>query len=205
MDLNTNRLQPEDQQATIKRLQQTAEEFQKRSFRKEYWGAAISRVNYGLEENKKIEKWVRKPNQFLLAFGGTGIGKTYFCSAAFLWIKSTGRTIRYWDEATLFSRARGAISQNQDYYPALVNCLDDDVVIIDDIGSSGWTEWREEILLAALDYLYSNKTPSILTSNLTKYEIQKTYHDRIASRLFDKRNTILDLSKAPDLREADLE
>ena len=84
------------------------------------------------------------------------------------------------------------------------NLIDDDFVLIDDVGSSGHNEWREEVLMEAVDFRYRSKKPTVFTSNLTVLETYRIYGNRIGSRLFAKENTHIDLSEMPDLRERGL-
>lgn len=81
--------------------------------------------------------------------------------------------------------------------------IDDDLIILDDFGSSGHTDWREEILFEAIDYRYSKKMPTIISSNLSREEIFSTYGKRIGSRIFSKENLIVDFENI-DLRQEGL-
>lgn len=78
--------------------------------------------------------------------------------------------------------------------------IDDDLVILDDIGSSGHTDWREEVLMEALDFRYREMKKTIVTSNLTEEEFKDVYGFRCASRLFAAENFIIKLFGNPDLR-----
>ncbi len=69
--------------------------------------------------------------------------------------------------------------------------IDDDFMIYDDLGSTGITDWRKEIIFEMIDYRYSSMKPTIITTNLSVSEIKKTYHDRVLSRMFAKENTII--------------
>lgn len=70
--------------------------------------------------------------------------------------------------------------------------MDDDLIIYDDLGSSGVNEWREECLFSFIDFRYQKSLPTILTSNFSKEKIQEKFQERMYSRIFDKKNTILD-------------
>lgn len=114
--------------------------------------------------------------------------------------------VRCYSERNLLRKIRDSFSDNSkgDYVRYLEYLIDDDMVIIDDIGASGYTEWREEVLFAAIDYRYSLRKPSIFTSNLTKEELGTTYSPRLRSRLLAKENIVLDLSGCGDLRQEGL-
>jgi len=100
-------------------------------------------------------------------------------------------------------KVRQSISDNSsgDYLEYLHSLLDDDFIIIDDVGSSGHTEWREEVLMEAIDFRYENMMPTMFTSNLSKQDFYEVYGQRIASRLFATENTIVSLDGMEDFRQ----
>lgn len=127
------------------------------------------------------------------------------CAAFLERIPEGCRTVRAYSERKLFERLRDGISTGQgDYLANLHYLIDDDLIILDDIGSSGHNAWREEVLMEALDYRYKDGKKTIITSNLTKAEFKSIYGDRIASRLFAAENTLLNLFGMPDLRQEGL-
>ena len=68
--------------------------------------------------------------------GEYGLGKTYFCAALSEWIVSTFNTYRYHKEAILLKELRQGISEGHgDYLETLKFKVDDELVILDDVGS----------------------------------------------------------------------
>lgn len=94
--------------------------------------------------------------------------------------------------------------EQYDYLLEVRMLTDDKLIGFDDLGSSGWTSWREEVLLELIDYRYCSQLPTIFTTNLSEEDFNKEYHPRISSRLFAKENTIIDLIGNPDLRKEGL-
>jgi DNA replication protein DnaC len=139
----------------------------------------------------------------LIMIGNPGTGKTYFCSGFINDTWGKYESIRYWPEKKLFERLRQTIDQKGDYEKELEYMIDDELVIFDDIGSSGLTEWRKEILFNAIDLRYSSMKPTIITSNLTRKEIRENLHDRFCDRLFASENTIIEMN-TPSLRQENL-
>ncbi len=138
----------------------------------------------------------------LVFHGSPGIGKTYFCSALIEWAIKYFDTIRFHNEKNLLSALRNHISSGYgDYGSNLELLVDDDLVILDDVGSGinphhisyKDLEWRREIFFHFLDYRYHSMKPTIITSNFTREEFQSVYSERIVSRLFAKENTIISL------------
>lgn len=114
-----------------------------------------------------------------------------------------GNTFRAWNERVLFQKLRQGIASDShtDYLGHLHEFADDDLLVIDDIGSSGYTDWREEIMMELIDFRYRNSKPTVFTSNLMPSDFYKTYNKRIPSRLFSKENVYIDYTDMPDQRE----
>lgn len=137
---------------------------------------------------------MKNPTNFLVYLGTTGVGKTYFCAALVEWIVTYFDSFRYYNEADLFNRLRDSIDTKVDYHKTLEMLLDDDIIILDDIGSSGLTEWRVEQIFAAIDERYNSMKPTIITSNLIRRDFEKMFHQRVVSRLFSKDNIIIEIN-----------
>lgn len=97
------------------------------------------------------------------------------------------------------------MSEKGDYLGFLRSKIDDKVLFIDDVGASGITEWRKEILMDIVNYRYDLQCPTVFTSNLSKNEISAGYGERVASRLFSKENVIIEMMSATDLRQQEVE
>jgi len=92
-----------------------------------------------------------------------------------------------------------------DYLDVLRYMIDDDFLILDDVGSSTkHTDWREEVLFEILDYRYNNMKPTLITSNFTSEDFKKYYHFRVHSRLFANDNTIIEIPNGVDFRLEEL-
>jgi len=177
---------------------------QERLFGKRYIGACIGKLSTPAGTLEKISSWVKKRENFLVIVGPAGTSKTYFCAAMIEILYEKFETFRAYDERDLFQRVRSSMIGSGDYLQFLGLLLDDDLIIIDDVGSSGHTDWREEVLFDAIDQRYSSMKPTIVTSNLTKKDFYNIYGQRISSRLFAKENTIINLEGLADLREEGL-
>lgn len=71
--------------------------------------------------------------------------------------------------------------------------IDDQFLMIDDLGISKHNEWREEILFALVDQRYRTGLPTIFTSNLSRNQFIEKYHERVSSRLFSQENIIVEI------------
>jgi DNA replication protein DnaC len=166
-------------------------------------GASLAGVALGSRGND-VKNWLNKKKNMLIFLGAPGIGKTYFCSALLPWICGKVSSFRYWNERVLLSRIRATMGQEKgDYLKELDYLLDDEFVILDDLGSSGVTDWRKEVLFDAIDRRYESERPTVITSNFTRQQIFDSFGGRIHSRMFSRENLILELHNAPDLRQAE--
>jgi DNA replication protein DnaC len=146
---------------------------------------------------------MKTPKNMLVFLGGFGIGKTTFCASLVPWALANFRTCRFWTENLLLKRLRDVIADGSgDYMTALKYLLDDDFVIYDDFGSSGANDWRKEVLGEVIDNRWASDLPTVITSNLTQSEIYSQYGGRTHSRIFDKRNLIIDDRESVDHRRA---
>ncbi len=148
----------------------------------------------------KILDWINNPKNFLVYLGNPGIGKTFLCAALIPWAMKKFISFRYFNDRNLLTKVRESIDTGGDCLRELQLLLDDPLVIIDDLGSSGLNDWRKDILFETIDLRYNSMKPTVITSNFTKDEFTKHFHPRFCSRLFAKENTIIELDKAPDLR-----
>lgn len=88
-----------------------------------------------------------------------------------------------------------------DYLDTVKYLVNHDFLILDDIGSSGFNEWRTEVLFDTIDQRYESRKPTVFTSNLTREELTKGLGSRGASRLFAKENLIIELHDKQDQRK----
>jgi len=145
---------------------------------------------------------MKNPKNMLVYMGEYGLGKTYFCAALSEWIVSSFNTYRYYKDSQLLKGLREGISEGfGDYLGALKYKIDDELVILDDVGnginpdqiSYKDLEWRREILLEFLDYRYNTTLPTIITSNFSRAQFLQVYDKRISSRLFATENTFIEV------------
>lgn len=104
-----------------------------------------------------------------------------------------------YSESALSNRLKRTFEASATYETEIENLCDDDLIILDDMGSTNITEWKKDVLLKFLDYRYTSRKPTVITSNLNEIQIKKDLGYRVFSRLFAKENTILNYG-SEDLR-----
>lgn len=154
--------------------------------------------------------FMKNPKNILVFLGSPGCGKTYCCAAMIEWIFTNYRTFRKHRELDLLSKLRESMSSDTDYSKTLELLIDDEFIILDDVGSGinpgkvsyKDLEWRREILFNFLDNRYNSMQPTIITSNLNKEQFEEVYSERISSRLFSAENKIITMfGKGLDQRQ----
>lgn len=163
--------------------------------------AHLSHLDFSKEDLEKIHSWVKTPKGFLVLLGNAGIGKTYVAAALANEFINTQIEFRYFKENTFLSKLRGFIERNQGYEGEITRICDTNVIFFDELGVSQLTDWQQEVIFSFVDQRHGNCQPTIILSNLTPREIREKFHQRFYSRLFDKRNTVVDLFGYEDRRE----
>lgn len=156
------------------------------------------------EISTKIVNYMRNKRNFLLLSGPAGCGKTYIVAAMMEWILGSFSHFRIWKEYDLLKRLREGIEKGWEPSDQLQYLTDDDLIVVDDLGSQGHNEWREKMMFELLDTRYNTGKPTIFTTNLSLEHFKKSYDPRVASRLFSKENTIIDFAGCEDLRQQGL-
>ena len=135
--------------------------------------------------------------------GSPGIGKTFLCAALIDWAMRNFDSIRYHKDYDLYNKLRNFMDGDikGDYLVELNRLIDDDFLMVDDVGSAGITDWRKDIFFNVIDYRYNSNLPTVITSNFSAKEIKEIYHPRVSSRLFNKDSVIIEIMDGEDLRQ----
>jgi len=129
-------------------------------------------------------------------------GKTHIVAAMCEWMVENFNHYRIWKEFDLLKHIKHYMNEKGwDPIDTLRYAIDDDLIILDDIGVCHHNDWREEIFTALVDIRYSSMQPTIITTNLSKNDFYKIYEPRVGSRLFAAESTIIDTSDLPNFRE----
>jgi len=116
-------------------------------------------------------------------------------------LKETKETLyrRMWSESQLVGQIKASFNTKGTTEQELDYICDDDLIILDDLGSTVVSDWKKEILLHFVDARYTSEKPTVITTNLDKAEMSQMLGNRIASRVFSAGNTIINFGDI-DLR-----
>src|SRR5574337_1081759 len=194
----TDQINPNEQHD---RFMQQVHRYQQSTFGSRYSGVSLALILLQPEAQSKIAAFIKKPTNFLVFCGNPGSRKTYPCACLVEWAMKNFRCFRYRNESELLKRLRSSMdSMVGDYLDALKYLIDDDFLMIDDIGSCGLTDWRKEVLFDTIDERYCSMKPSLITSNFSRQDFMNNYPERIVSRLFAKENIVIEQMDGIDLR-----
>ena len=131
------------------------------------------------------------PSLFL--FGKTGVGKTHISLSIAKKVTELGFTAAYGsllNYLSIIEKEHFGRSENSetDTMQVLINT---DLLILDDLGSEFKSGFYESAIYNIINSRINLGLPTIISSNLSTAELQKTYNDRIISRIFGVFTTLM--------------
>ncbi len=135
---------------------------------------------------KYAQNFDPKTSPSVLIMGGTGLGKTHLSSAVAREVIEKGNDVFYTGAIDLFSEfeIQRFKSYNNEPNELIERYYECDLLIIDDLGTEMINQFSISTLYNLLNDRLSRKKPTIISTNLSKDDIQKKYNDRIQSRIF---------------------
>ncbi len=144
------------------------------------------RMKNNLEYFKNyVDTFSSATSKSVLLMGGTGLGKTHLSSAVARGIIEKGYDVFYTGAIDLFSNfeIERFKSYSNEPNPIIERYFESDLLIIDDLGTEMINQFSVSTLYNLVNDRLSRKKPTIISTNLSKDDIQKKYTDRITSRL----------------------
>lgn len=118
----------------------------------------------------------------LLFLGGTGLGKTHLSAAVANKIAAKGYSVIFESAQQIFDTCDAVRFNRMDIGEKLKyeNC---NLLIIDDLGAECITQYSVSAMTSLIDLRIVNGRPTIINTNLKKFDIRKIYGERLFSRL----------------------
>lgn len=112
----------------------------------------------------------------LFIYGGTGTGKTYILHAL-----AKLKELAVFNFVEMLSESKSMFGKVQ--YKDIFWFLEEDHLLIDDVGSEKTTDFVQEFLYLIVNKRYNNMKRTVLTTNLSLEDFRERYGDRILSRI----------------------
>lgn len=141
--------------------------------------------------------YARHLNGWLLLMGGFGSGKTHLAAAIANEVVKANVETLFLTVPDLLDWLRNSYASNETTYEDRFDeirtiCF----LVLDDLGTQNTTPWAREKLFQIINYRYTHRLPTVLTTNLSLEQID----DRISSRLHDRELVITIQIDASDFR-----
>jgi len=162
------------------------------------------RVGLGDEQQASIEAAFNAARTYagslqgwLFLRGGYGCGKTHLAAAIGNECVNLGVPTLFLTVPDLLDALRSSFdSQDVTFEERFEQIRDAPLLILDDFGTQSGTDWAREKLYQLLNHRYTNRMPTVLTTNLALEEID----GRMRSRLLDTSLVTQVVLHAPDYR-----
>ena len=156
-------------------------------------GQANLRLAY---ERARAFAW--KPDGWLVILGNYGCGKTHLAAAIANLRLQSGFPVLFVVVPDLLDHLRATFAPHSDvqYDEQFEKVRTAPLLILDDLGTESSTPWAQEKLFQILNYRYSARLPTVITSNRQL----ETIDGRLRSRMVDPDLSIIVTITAPDFR-----
>lgn len=138
------------------------------------------------------------PSGMLTLIGEPGSGKTAIAAALGRELRSRMREVIMRPVPELLDRLRAGLqeSADEDFDQLFERLCTVEVLILDDLGAEGSTQWVEEKLLTLVNHRYNSQLLTVVTSNIPLTKMP----ERISSRLCDMSTNSVVYVGGRDLR-----
>jgi DNA replication protein DnaC len=145
-------------------------------------------------------QYAERPEGWLILFGGYGCGKTHLAAAIANRAIERGQAVLFVVVPDLLDHLRATFGPNSpvSYDERFDEVRSAPLLILDDLGTQSSTAWAEEKLFQILNYRYTARLPTVVTSNQRLEEIDL----RIRSRMVDPDVAGIVTILAPDFRRS---
>lgn len=143
-------------------------------------------LSEGMRENVDFckayaEGFKPKNGANLLLVGGTGVGKTHLSSAIGRVVLEKGYSVVY--EGAMNALSAMETERFSEQKPTTARLMECDLLILDDLGTELPGKGSVSFLYQLVNARLISGSPTILSTNLTEYELEARYEQRLFSRL----------------------
>lgn len=138
---------------------------------------------------------------WMVMLGNVGVGKTHLAKASVSWIIGRKEMVVYMTSAELASKVKSMMDTNK--YDEYVNHLKNvKHLIIDDLGREYSTDYVRSLFYEILDYRYSRRMRTMITSNFSLDELEQVFDFAVVDRFKDVMvSTLVVLGETESMRQ----
>ena len=125
-------------------------------------------------ENKNMSKGI-------IFMGDSGVGKTFASSCIANYLMENGKTVLIINFGLYLNRVKREWAEAENDVLNYIKLCD--LLIIDDFGSERNTEFAIEKAFLLIDTRYRSEKPTIITTNLNLYQLERKFTTKIKSRI----------------------
>ncbi len=145
----------------------------------------------------QAQQFAHRLDGWLLLMGGYGCGKTHLAAAIANFAVEHGVPTLFLTVPDLLDQLRFAYeAEETTFEERFEEIRNATLLVLDDFGTQNATPWAQEKLFQIVNYRYTNRLPTVITTNLSLDEIEP----RIRSRLQDPELVTKAIIRAPDYR-----
>lgn len=138
-----------------------------------------------------VNSWTKDFKPFLVVMGNSGTGKTYLSAAILNLFFFQKKEVFYTTHRRFIEEIQRGIEEGRTQHSIIDKISDKKYLILDDLGAARCSDWQQEMLLELIDRRYSDKSKTLITTNLNNQQLTETLGSRTASRLLDQHNAIV--------------
>ncbi len=113
--------------------------------------------------------------------GNSGVGKTFASSCIANYLMENGKTVMIINFGLYLNRIKREWAEAENDVLNYIKLCD--LLIIDDFGSERNTEFAIEKAFLLIDTRYRSEKPTIITTNLNFYQLERKFTTKIKSRI----------------------
>lgn len=149
-----------------------------------YDGSLQAAMGKVLESCQRYVRGFSRESKNLLFTGATGLGKTHLSLAIAEGVAHAGRLVMYVSAPHLMDELeRGKFQKDEaalEFREIIFGC---DLLVIDDLGTEMVTSYTRSEVYDLVNTRLNTSRPTIINTNLTLQQIERTYTSRVYSRI----------------------
>ena len=109
----------------------------------------------------------------------------------YYWLLEKNKTVHYVPMKVFVHNLYETVSEQESIDSMIKRYREVKYLLIDDFSMTTRSDWQKDMLLDLIDHRYEYEKPTLITTNLKFEEMSKSFDERISTRVFDKKNILI--------------